>query len=218
MSFRFQLAHGLAAKPQAGLRYFLEYWAGQAGLVSPLLFLALWWAMAKSGREGFRLQKDTLLLLFWTSLPILLFFACTSLRTKVEANWPGMAYFSATVALAGCLCAAWPTWKKGKKALVWAMGLTAFLCTALAHLQPLYALIPLPAAKDPTSQLQGWRSLGARLQEVARSPDPGQGVFLLTPRHQLVGEGMFYTQGRVAVYQWDAPQRLNHLSPVNAPP
>jgi len=48
--------------------------------------------------------------------------------------------------------------------------------------------------------------------------DPGKGIFLLTPRHQLVGEGMFYTQGKIPVYQWDAPQRIQNLSPVNTPP
>ncbi|MFH1756667.1 MAG: hypothetical protein ABH969_01340, partial [Pseudomonadota bacterium] len=34
----------------------------------------------------------------------------------------------------------------------------------------------------------------------------------------LVGEGMFYTQAKFPVYQWDAPQRINHFSAINAPP
>jgi 4-amino-4-deoxy-L-arabinose transferase-like glycosyltransferase len=218
MSFRFQLSHGLAVRKEAGWRYFGEYWAGQAGLISPLMLLALGWGMVKSGILGFWRKKDHLLLLFWTSAPLLLFFAYTSLRSKVEPNWPAVAYFSAVVALAGLSSEEWSAWKRGKRALAWAAGLTAFLFTFLAHLQPIHRVIPLPAAMDPTSRVQGWRALGDRIKEVARSMDPAKEIFLLTPRHQLVGEGMFYTGGKFPVYQWDAPRRINHLSAAHAPP
>ncbi len=215
ISFRFQLSHGLAAKKAAGLRYFGEYWAGQAGVISPLMFLALLWAMAKSALQGFRLKKNHLLLLFWTSAPILLFFAYTSLRSRVEANWPAPAYFSAVIALAGISSAEWPGWKIGKRALAWAACVSAFLFTLAAHVQPIHAVVPIRPAKDPTSQVRGWRGLGDRLQEAA---GPEKGVFLITPRHQLVGEGMFYTRGKIPIYQWDAPHRIQNLSPANSPP
>lgn len=218
MSFRFQLSHGLAVKKEVGLKYFGEYWGAQAGLVSPLMFLALLWAMAKSGLVGFRLKKEHMLLLFWTSAPVLLFFAFTSLRSKVEANWPALAYFPAVIALAGISTEEWSGWNKGKRGFAWAAGLTAFLFTFLAHLQPIHAVVPIAAAKDPTSQLHGWRALGERIKEVSKSMDPDREIFLLTPRHQLVGEGMFYTQGKIPVYQWDAPYRINHLSAIHAPP
>ena len=218
ISFRFQLSHGLAVKKEIGLEYFGEYWAGQAGLASPLMFGALLWAMAKSGWAGFRFKKDHLLLLFWTSTPVLLFFAFTSLRSKTEANWPALAYFSAVIALAGISTEEWSGWKKGRRRFAWAAGLTAFLFTFVAHLQPIQAVVPISAENDPTSQLHGWRALGERIKEVSKSMDPGRGIFLLTPRHQLVGEGMFYTQGKIPIYQWDAPYRINHLSAVHAPP
>jgi 4-amino-4-deoxy-L-arabinose transferase-like glycosyltransferase len=218
LSFRFQLSHGLEVKKQVGLRYFGDYWAGQAGLVSPLLFLGILWAMAKSASLGFRLKKDRFLLLFWTSAPVLLFFAGTSLRSKVEANWPALAYFSALVALAGLAGEEWGRWGRKKRAFAWAAVLIGLLFTVLVHVQPIYAVIPIKARRDPTSQLHGWRALGDRLREVARSLDPHRGIFLLTPRHQLVGEAMFYTGGKIPVYQWDAPNRINHLSPLNSPP
>lgn len=218
ISFRFQISHGLGAKEVAGLKRFGQFWGGQAGVVTPLIFLALIWAMVRSATAGFRNQKNNLLLLFWTSAPILLFFAGTSLRTKVEANWPALAYFSALVALAGIASEEWPEWKKARKGLAWATGLSAFLITLVVHLQPIYPLVPIPANQDPTGQLYGWRILGERIKEVARSMEAGKEIFLLTPRHQLVGEGMFYTQGKFPVYQWDAPQRINHLSGINAPP
>jgi len=218
MSFQFQISHGLAVRKQVGLKYFGEYWAGQAGLVSPLMFLAIIWAMIKSAITGYRRKENHWLLLFWTSAPILLFFAYTSLRSKVEANWPALAYFSAVVALAGIANKEWGRWQRGRKGFAWAAGVSALLITFLAHVQPIYPLVPIEARKDPTSQLCGWGNLGERIKEVARSMPPEKEIFLLTPRHQLVGEGMFYTQSQFPIYQWDAPWRINHLSAVHSPP
>ncbi len=218
VSFRFQLSHGLEIRKAVGWKYFGEYWAGQAGVVSPLMFLALIWAMIRSASAGFRHKKNHWLLLFWTSAPILLFFAFTSLRSKVEANWPALTYFSAVVSLAGFTCQEWDRWTKGKKAFAWATAISALVFTFVAHVQPIYTIVPLAAKKDPTSQLYGWRQMGERLKEIARTLDTEKGIFLMTTQHQMVGEGMFYTQGKFPVYQWDAPQRINHLSITHAPP
>ena len=218
MSFRFQLSHGLEAKKQAGLEYFGEFWAGQTGLVSPLIFLGVLWAMGKSAWVGFRRRNPTLLLLFWTSAPILLFFAYASIRSRVEGNWPALAYFSGLVAMAGLAVEAWSRWGRGRRIFSWAAVLISFLFAVVAHLQPLHAVVPLDARDDPTSQLLGWRALGGRILEAAQTLDPARGVFLLTPRHQLVGEGMFYTFAKFPVYQWEATNRINNLSPSNSPP
>ena len=218
LSFRFQLSHGLEVKKEVGLEYFGEFWASQAGLASPLVFLGILWAMGKSAWIGFRRGKDHLLLLFWTSAPILLFFAYASLRSRVEGNWPALAYFSGLVAMAGLANQEWGGWGKGKRIFSWAAVIISLLFTVLAHLQPLHAVIPVEAQDDPTSQLHGWRALGNRIEAVAQTLDPAKGIFLLTPRHQLVGEGMFCTRGKFPVYQWDAPNRINNLSPLNSPP
>jgi len=218
ISFRMQLYHGLEIKEIAGLTTFGYFWAGQAGVVTPLLFLALIWVMIRCGIKGFLRQNSSFLLLFWTSVPVLSFFAYTSLRAKVEANWPALAYFTAVIALVGFVNEEGPGWGKIKKGFAWLTVLSAILITLTIHIQPIHALIPIPAQKDLTSQLWGWRVLGEKLKEVARSIEAGKDVFLLTPNHQLVGEGMFYTQGKIPIYQWDAPWRLNHLSAIKAPP
>jgi 4-amino-4-deoxy-L-arabinose transferase-like glycosyltransferase len=218
VSFKFQLAHGLEVKKTAGLKTFGDFWAGQAGVVTPLLFVASLWTMGRSVIRGFQQRQPHFLLLFWTSAPIFLFFAYTSLRSKVEPNWVALAYFSAVVALAGIVAEKWPEWKRRQRNLAWAVALSALIITAIAHLQPLYPVIPIPPRKDPTSQLQGWRALGEHIQKTVQTLDPTKEFFILTPQHQLVGEGMFYTQGKIRTYQWDAPLRLNNLSSQNAPP
>jgi 4-amino-4-deoxy-L-arabinose transferase-like glycosyltransferase len=218
VSFKFQLAHGLAVKERAGLKTFGDFWAGQAGLLTPLLFPATLWVMAHGGFWGFRRRSAKLLLLFWTSAPVFLFFACASLRSKVEANWPALAYFSAAVLAGGIAAERWRAWGRGKRALAWTAVAVALIVTASAHLQPLYPLVPIPPRKDPTSQLQGWRALGEHIEKTARREGESGGVFVLALRHQFVGESMFYTRGEIPVYQWDAPLRINDLSERNAPP
>jgi hypothetical protein len=56
------------------------------------------------------------------------------------------------------------------------------------------------------------------IRKTVQTLDPAKQVFILTPQHQLVGEGMFYTQGKIPFFQWDAPLRINNLSSQNAPP
>jgi undecaprenyl-diphosphatase len=218
VSFKFQLAHGLEVKKAAGLKTFGDFWAGQAGVVTPLLFLAALWATVRGTIQGFKKRSPKLLLLFWTSAPVFAFFAYSSLRSKVEPNWPALAYFSAVVLLAGIVAGRWPEWGRGKKALSWAVAVSALLLTTLAHLQPLYPLIPISPRKDPTSQLHGWRALGQHIHKTAQTLDEGKEVFVLASRHQFVGEGMFYTQGKMPIYQWDAPLRINSLSARSSPP
>ncbi len=62
ISFRMQLAHGLELKEGAGWRTWGDFWAGQAGVVSPLLFFLLLWAMIRSASRGFKGQINFLLL------------------------------------------------------------------------------------------------------------------------------------------------------------
>lgn len=216
ISFRMQLAHGLEIKKGAGWRTFRDFWAGQAGVVSPFIFILLIWAMMKSAARGFR-GETNFLFLFWTSAPVLIFFAYASLRSKIEANWPALTYFSAGVALVYLIKERWAKWGSYKRGLIWMAVLIAFLSTFLAHLQPIYPFLPLRAGHDPTSQLRGWKILGERIKEVAKSIENDGKIFLLTPQHQLVGEAMFYTERRYPIYQWDAPMRLNNLSASNAP-
>jgi 4-amino-4-deoxy-L-arabinose transferase-like glycosyltransferase len=218
VSFKFQLAHGLELKKSAGLKTFGDFWAGQAGVVTPFLFLAALWAMVRGAVQGFRERNPNLLLLFWTSAPVFLFFAYSSLRSKVEANWPALAYFSAVVMLAGIVAGRWAEWRRGKRALAWAMAASSVIVTAIAHLQPLYPVVPISPRKDPTSQLLGWRALGEHIQKAARTAEPGESFFVLASRHQFVGEALFYSRGKIPTYQWDAPLRLNNLSARNSPP
>lgn len=79
-SFAFQLNHGLSKKSNVGT-YPLEYLGGQFALIFPLIAIP---AVAAT-------KKDWKNLGLWAWLPIV-FFLITSFKSRVEPNWPIMAY------------------------------------------------------------------------------------------------------------------------------
>lgn len=85
VSFRFQLSHGLTQEARSFdsmLMQMGDYVGAQLGLLSPLVVFTLW-----KFNEPRRLS-----FLRWFGWGPILFFAWTSLRSPVEANWPIAAH------------------------------------------------------------------------------------------------------------------------------
>ncbi len=81
ISFKFQLNHGLKSEATSYTRMmdqFAEYIGGQAALLSPLVIFTAW---------KFK-EPSKISFLRWFGWGTVLFFAWTSLRSSVEANWP----------------------------------------------------------------------------------------------------------------------------------
>jgi len=93
ISFLFQLKHGVELKRNSGLRTFGDFWGGQAGLISPLVFFGVLWAMGKSAIQGFARRRDDLLLLFFTSAPVLFFFGWPVCAPEWKAIGRGLPIF-----------------------------------------------------------------------------------------------------------------------------
>ncbi|EQD25124.1 MAG: 'Glycosyl transferase, family 39, partial [Leptospirillum sp. Group IV 'UBA BS'] len=105
-SFRFQWHHGMQAHQMAPLDGLCDYLGGQLGVMTPIVYLILLGAGVVAGIRLFRTPSRPLLFLWVTSYPILLFFAYSSLKAKVEANWPVEGYLGAFL-VAGALLAEW---------------------------------------------------------------------------------------------------------------
>ncbi len=194
VSFTKQLVHGLGRKGNPFLNLGI-YFGSQLGVVSPFLFLGLLYSMVKGLRLGIKERRDDILLLFCFSLPIFLFFLLTSLRSKVEANWPAMSYLSAMVLLSGFL---FKIEKKRKRIfLVLLIFVTSLSFTMLAYSFPL-----LPPKIKPINQLYGWKELG---REVSRLKEKmPEDSFIFAPRHQLAAEIAFYTDEKYQTYEIDS--------------
>lgn len=90
VSFRFQLNHGLEAQALSGSQKLMQlgdYLGAQLGILSPLVVFTFW------KRE----EPSSLRFLKWFGWGTIIFFAWTSLRSPVEANWPIAGHLSLLV-------------------------------------------------------------------------------------------------------------------------
>ncbi|MFN3477478.1 MAG: glycosyltransferase family 39 protein, partial [Candidatus Methylomirabilales bacterium] len=190
---------------------FLEFLGSQAGVISPLLFVAFVFSMGRSARLSLRrgapLQKgrDEHLFLLLTSAPVLAFFLFWSFHSKVQANWAAPAYLTATIA-----SAAWgeevlgqPPRRSKRLAAASFSGLAivpALTLLLFGHFPTLLDRvgIDLPPKVDPTRRLQGWRELGEAVGPLLQKMSQAHHTFIMSDRYQITSE-LAYETARLAL-------------------
>jgi 4-amino-4-deoxy-L-arabinose transferase-like glycosyltransferase len=210
ISFRFQLGHGLGT-PKGGalgaVNRELEMIGGQLGLVSPILFFFVLRAIRNGLRyseEGFRV------VLAVASLVPLAFFAYSATRSRVEANWPALAWIPATALLASDL----PHSPRMRAWLGRGVALAAVLA-AVIYVQVLVPILPLPAARDPVAAAFGWDLVAntvARKRLAVQQADPaapGAAVYVAAERYQDASEIAFHLDDHPHVYALNLIGRAN---------
>ncbi len=177
ISLRFQLGHGLGATASAAATTEAPGWlgavdllGGQAGLVGPMLFLCAipFWL---KGWRGDAVDR----LCWWTSLPVLAFFAFAATRTHGEPNWPAPAWLGVCVALA-----------RTTGRLARAASIAAGFGLILSALVLLHLWTPVLAfPNDPTARLGNGRTLAQSVQAWGVEP-------VYTERYQEAAIIRFY--------------------------
>ena len=192
----------------------LEFLGSQAGVISPLLFAGLIFALYQSSYLGFSKRKEEHLFLSLTSMPILIFFLLLSLHTKVQANWAAPAYFTGFISVAVIFDERYQALKaKGRgrtlKSFIVLALLIAAVPTALAYDTKILYWMGFPPHWDPTLRLKGWKQLGekvsASLEEMAGSGK----TFIFSNRYQISSELAFYVRGKPATYCVNLGRRFN---------
>ncbi len=143
----------------------VDYVGGQAGVITPGLFLLLLLAICILARRNWRSPEpvETLLVL-WFLVPAV-FFLVVSPFEKIQANWLAAAWPAAFLALARLVeCSA--DWPGLRRAFVW----SAVLGGTLVALVWWYALAPFGAcfSGDPLAHLTGQRAFANEIAELAR--------------------------------------------------
>ena len=163
ISFVFQLRHGLSASQGSALlaawKHLGDFFGGQAGLASPILFIFLIIVVVTSLKrttDGTRFVVGAVAALSFG------FFIYSSLRRRVEPNWPAPAYIPAIVLLATTRFG-----PRGEKWLTGGIGFAAAL-SLLIYAQAVAPILPLPPQKDPIARAFGWRDLTLRSDSAAR--------------------------------------------------
>ncbi len=163
VSFVFQLRHGLSAPQGSALvaawKHEGDFFGGQAGLASPILFIML--AMA-TGRALSRRAQPVHFLLGVVATLSFGFFVYSALRQRVEPNWPAPAYIPAIVLLSVL------PWSRPGERWLKAGIVFAAVMSALIYVQGVVPVLPIAPPKDPIARAFGWDAVTQASNNAAR--------------------------------------------------
>jgi 4-amino-4-deoxy-L-arabinose transferase-like glycosyltransferase len=210
-AFAFQLQHGLGGAPRGSLlQREGDLLGGQAGLVSPILFvmmaIAVWRAASvrsDAPPDPATSNADRRALLAISALVVFLFFIYSATKKKVEPNWPAPAYLPAAALLAAH---AWST--RGDRWLRrgWILGGALSL---LVYVHAIVPVLPVPARRDPVARAFGWDELAGRVDARLAAPARGQSLWLASDRYQESSELAFHAAGHPVVFALNLTGRPN---------
>jgi 4-amino-4-deoxy-L-arabinose transferase-like glycosyltransferase len=208
-SFAKQAEHSVKDIPANALLSVLEFFGGQAGLATPLIFLFCLFGSGYALVRGFQRGEARWLFLGAMTAPMLAFFFVHAANQKIQPNWPGLVYPAAILTAVH----AFRTLSAEKSAARWLSAAFRFApwigmaFTVVAFFQLGFGLLPINAKKDPTSRMKGWSQLGADIERLQR--DHGAGM-ILTDRYAITGELAFYGGGPDGVAQIN--ERIRYVS------
>jgi 4-amino-4-deoxy-L-arabinose transferase-like glycosyltransferase len=208
VSFAYQLEHGLGTPRGNPLGRELELLGGQAGLVSPILFVLAAIAALRTQR-GLRHHDAEVAperaLLGTVALVAFAFFMVSALRKPVEANWPAPAYVPAMALLAS---AAWGD--GGRRWVRWGWRL-ALALSAVVYAHGLFSVLPLRARRDPVARGVGFDALGRAMAAAVRDAELADGTlgWVAADRYQDAAELAFHMAGNPTVFSTNLSGRRN---------
>ena len=211
VSFAFQLRHGFSPVRQDAVPKLLSYFAGQAGFVTPLLFLAFVMASVTALRAVFKGGSRIHLYLLLLSWPILLFFAVSTARGHIaEANWTTPAYIAGLL-LTQSVYEKYFEARAGYRRFYIAAILLALSANILLHLHLVKPYLPVRPEKDIARRFHDWPGLGKTVADFIRERPDKDGYFLVSDTGTTVAEAVFYTGGKYTGVDLFRPERYLFL-------
>ena len=203
-----QVRHGLSAPRGSALaaawRHEGDFFGGQAGLASPILFVML--AIA-TVRSLWRRASSAAFMLGVVAAVTFGFFVYSATRQRVEPNWPSPAYIPAIALLA---CTRWSVAGSGER---WFRGgvLLAALVSAIIYLDALVPVLPIAPARDPVARAFGWSELARATDRAARAATTASGAttWLGGDRYQEAAELAFHVESHPTTFAINLAGRAN---------
>ena len=189
------------------LRFLGDFFASQAALLSPVVFILILIAWCRPGLRQ-RLPQERASFLLWMSLPGFLVFLFLALHVRIYGNWPAPVYLTALPLIAALFSQADDQPDLAPR--LWKTALiTAAALTLPVLIQVVYPLLPLPLKLDRTArETVGWDELGQRVDLAAQAMPRPKATFLFGLRYQYASELAFYTPGQpqtVSINRWTRP-------------
>ena len=186
VSFAFQWTHGFDTREFPQWRHLVDYLGSEAAVVGPVLLGLLLGALLSVARAWDE-QSSCRRLLWWLAVVPMLFFLCSSLFQKVEANWPCFAYVPGILLVVDVYRDR--LMQPGRVRAWWRLHWVVSAIVLAAVLLHIYVPF-LPVRKDRAADFFGWDALGASAVSLAREyPD----LPLAANRYQLAAELEFYS-------------------------
>ena len=209
ISFLFQLRHGLGAPQESALkaawRHEGDLLGGQAGLASPIVFVMLCIAVARSLR---RRVDGPRFVLGMVALVSFGFFVYSAVRQRVEPNWPAAAYIPAIPLLAAA------TWGVAGERWFRAGLVLAAVMSVVIYVQGLAPVLPIPPRKDPIGRAFGWTELARRADSLATATteSTGRTTWLGGDRYQEASELAFHDARHPVTFAMNLSGRVNQYT------
>ncbi|MBN2301208.1 MAG: glycosyltransferase family 39 protein [Lentisphaerae bacterium] len=217
ISYAFQLKHG-GGKGGFSLAKLCEGFGGQMLAASPILFIMLIIAYAKLILEGMSRESDKFV--FWTSLPVFVFFCLIGSFGKILPHWPAVGWWTASIMLVSVVNRAkdeggasglrWRSWYIA--GLVFSCVMVCAIYVAVSY--PVVGILhekarhmsvmlnnrwrcspvisPFKSKYDVTNDLHGWKEAADRIEKIRSTmPRPDQ-TFIFCHR--------FFTTSQIALY------------------
>lgn len=189
-------------------RWFGDFLAGQALFVGPLVWVLSLWCLVKL-KAIVREEKARAFVLAFT-LPLLAVCVWTSLRSKLEINWPTTMHLASMLPVAVLFER---LWRDGKRALsLVTLGLNGFLCL-LAFFPGAPGALGLTLPAEPFTKLNepyGWPELmtqtaaaGERLKAEGREVAYGSVTYRVNSAMAFYLPGQPETNGLYFNVRWD---------------
>ena len=180
---------------QPTARFFLEFTAGEAGLLNPVYFVAILIAAIRFWPAARRRPLE--LYLFTMGAPVFAIYWLYTLHSRVQMNWVACG----VVPLLGLALLYWERrWREGSRAIVpWlAAGLLlGTLAVFLLHNTDLVrkvARVDLPVSIDPTRRVRGIREMTEHVGVARRELQASEGreTFVIAAHYGFASQLSFY--------------------------
>ncbi|MDI6801690.1 MAG: glycosyltransferase family 39 protein [Thermodesulfovibrionales bacterium] len=195
---------------QLSLKSFFEFFGSQIGVITPVLFIMILYALFKTEALGQRTKEffQSRFLIYF-SVPVIAFFLLKSLHGKVQANWAMTGYITGIIAFARYFMASHAITPK-PSIIRYPMLITgiamALIVTSIAHYP---SLINLSSKLDPSEKLRGWKELGKEVSVLYDSLSEKGHVLIFSDKYQVSSELAFYVKGHPRTYCINLSRRMN---------
>lgn len=185
-----------------------EFFLGQIGVVSPVLWLAVFGTLAAALRRPWRLNEAERYLLCFSGIP-LIGIILLSLTRRLEPNWSAACYPAGVILTTAVLLgrsSLSDALRHRQRRLTWAWG-TGLACSLLTYaaitIVPASPLAGTPV--DITCRLRGWRDLARQFEELRGTHERQTGrkpLIIATAGRDITSALAFYLSDQPLVPFW----------------